>query len=195
MRSESGTGDGGTDGRPGWERRPVNSIFRRGSVWAAALLFSGMFLLVPMEMVAPEAAQRPALYDVGNNCNWACMLGALGAAFGAFGAALGDPWGNRARDRALNQYRHRRQENARYHPSDKPDPYAEWKMPNPYPGGAETPGDANWWTSRIQAAVERVVGEPATGARGGMTTSIGGSFQYPGGSAEGRRRRRLKKGS
>lgn len=157
MLRSARTTDGGPRGRPGQERVRRNWTFRRGLICAVALVFAGIVLLVGVETVGPEDTQRSSLSDVGNNCDPACMLGALGA-------AMGDPWGRRAAEREWNQYRHRRGEFFRDNPqrADRD----EWYEQNPRPDVEEPGGDLILFTEMAKDWTEAIFGEVGTRGSG-----------------------------
>ena len=163
-------GAGGHHTQPAAERARPAGTFRRRLIYAAGLVFAGTVLLAGMGTSVPDDTQRSPLADVGNNCDPICMLGALGSAFGAFGAAMGDPWGRRAAEREWNQYRHRRGEFFRDNPqrADRD----EWYEQNPPPDVEAPGGELIVFTEMVRDWTEAVVGEaPSRTERPGVAAS------------------------
>ena len=106
--------------------------------------------------------------DVGGNCNPACMLGAIGAAFAAFGAGLTDPWGTRADNREWAQWRQKHWDQyVEHHPKFQMDGVGdegwrerinEWERQNPYPPNDHVDGLMRFYIV-YQAAAEFIGGK------------------------------------
>lgn len=109
--------------------------------------------------------------DVGENCDPACMLGAIGAAFAAFGAGLTDPWGTRADNREREQWRQKRWDQfLEHHPKFQMDGVGdegwrerinEWQRQNPYPPKDYVDGLMRFYKV-YQAAAEFIGGKERT---------------------------------